>query len=126
MIILTKETARFRLRITITRLGNDMSVTLSGGDTPHIGAQALAIPYPSLDSSATTDASVSLIVVTGHKEDNLARNTAYTLATRFNCVASVSCGIHIDNATTQEINNILDVSNALLSEAIHSMEKQNI
>jgi hypothetical protein len=113
-----KETERFILEMVLVRMGRDLCVSLSGGDTPHIGAVALAVPHAGLSDPLKTDASVSLSTVTGHKEDELARKIAYRLAVKFNCTVSASCGIHIDNARKEEIFSILNAADAITDEAI--------
>lgn len=117
MISIEKTTKRFTLRMEILRMGKDLCVALHGGDTPHIGAVALAVPHPGIGDKNKTDASVSLLTVTGHKEDELARKIAYNLATEKDCTVSVSCGIHLDSATPKEIAEVLAVTDELLEEA---------
>lgn len=121
MIRIEKTTPRFTLKMSIERMGQDLNVSLYGGDVAHIGAVALAIPHSGLQDDEKVDASVSLLCVTGHKEDELARDVSHTLATAFHCTVSVACGIHLDNATPQEINEILKVSNQLLAQAIKDL-----
>ncbi|WP_432735000.1 hypothetical protein [Maridesulfovibrio sp. FT414] len=120
MLTLTRKTERFTLEMTLIRMGRDLCVSLFGGDTPHIGAVALAVPHSGIKDRAKADATVSLLAVTGHREDGLAREMAYGLATHFNCTVSVSCGIHLDNARKDEISDILKASDALLKEALSS------
>lgn len=121
MIRIEKATPRFTLKMSIERMGKDLNVSLYGGDEAHIGAVALAVPHPGLRDKEKVDASVSLLAVTGHKEDGLARNVSYTLAISFNCTVSVACGIHLENATLQEIEDVLKVSDQLLEQAINEL-----
>ena len=83
--------------------GRDINVCFGGGDTFHIGASALAVPRPSLADPAVVSASASVICVTGHKEDEAARQAALRLASKFNTKVNVTCGLHIDNATKNDI-----------------------
>ena len=83
--------------------GRDINICFGGGDTFHIGACALAVPRPSLSDSTKISASASVLCVTSHKEDEIARSAALKLAAKFNTRVSVSCGLHIDNATPQDI-----------------------
>ena len=83
--------------------GKDLSICIGGGDTFHVGAAALAVPRPSLENHNKISASASVICVTSHKEDQIAREAALRLAARFNARVSVSCGLHIDNATDGQI-----------------------
>ncbi|WP_415714286.1 hypothetical protein [Maridesulfovibrio sp.] len=121
MIRIEKTTPRFTLTMAIERMGKDLNVSLYGGDGPHIGAVALAVPYAGLRDSERLDASVSVLTVTGHKEDELARKIAHVLATVFNCSVSVSCGIHLENAVKQEIVDVLDAADQILAQAIEEL-----
>ncbi|WP_421900382.1 hypothetical protein [Maridesulfovibrio sp.] len=121
MIRIEKTTSRFTLTMTVERMGKDFNVSLYGGDGPHIGAVALAVPHPGLRDQEKVDASVSMLTVCGHKEDELARRISYALATAFNCTVSVACGIHLDNATPQEIKAVLEVSDQILGQALKDL-----
>ena len=123
MIVLERNTLRFSLRMHIICMGNDLCVSIGGGDKSHIGAVALAIPYHALNDCDKINASVSLLTVTGHKEDELARKVAYTLAAEFNCTVSVSCGIHLDNASILEINQVVGEADKLLGDAIVKLKE---
>ena len=56
--------------------GPDLCLCLAGGESPHIGAAALAVPRESLRGGGEPSASASVLCVTGHKEDELARDAA--------------------------------------------------
>jgi len=106
----TAQTLEFRvddgaysLEAALTFCGRDISVAVRGGTGPHIGAAALAVPRPSLDGSGKTSASASVICVSGHKDDCLARQAALALASRYGSVALVSVGIHVDGADSAAI-----------------------
>jgi len=99
--------------------GSSISVVFGGGTHYHIGAAALAIPRPSLADENQISASASVICVTGHKEDELARRAALMLASNFNCVVNVAVGIHLDNATREDISML--VSN--FNQALHEIER---
>ena len=118
LISLTRETERFSLTMSIVRMGSDLNVSLFGGDAPHVGAVALAQPHPGLRTPEKTDASVSVLAVTGHKEDRLAAKVAQTLASALDSRVCVACGIHLDNGSGQEIQTILRVADAILEEAL--------
>ena len=121
MIRIEKTTPRFTLTMTVERMGKDFNVSLYGGDEPHIGALALAVPHPGLRDREKVDASVSLLTVCGHKEDELARKISYALATAFDCTVSVACGIHLDNATPQEIADVLEAADEVLEQALSEL-----
>jgi gallate decarboxylase subunit D len=83
--------------------GEDLNICIGGGEVCHIGASALAVPRKSLADEGNKSASVSVLCVTGHKEDELARKTALELAALFQCKVNVTVGMHIDRATPKDI-----------------------
>lgn len=93
---------RISLRLRALRLGDDLSLTLTGGDREHLGAVALAAPQSGRDGSATA----SVLTLPGHREDLLARRLALHLAATLGIAVSVACGIHIDAPTRQELQDV--------------------
>jgi predicted flavoprotein YhiN len=98
-------------------VGADLVVTIGGGSRPHVGAVAVAQPRPSLKGDGTVSATASVIALLGHKEDELARWAALHLASRLNTTVVVTAGLHVDNATMEEII-ALDAEARRLVEAI--------
>lgn len=76
--------------------GRDLSVTLLGGERPHIGAVSLAFCQDG-------GVEVQTISVPGHREEALTADCARKLAAVLSCTVQVSGGIHIDCASSQEI-----------------------
>ncbi len=113
----TADNHRIPLVLEACRLGDDLNISLSGGDRGHIGAVALAQARPGLADPALTRASTSVITLCGHKEDLIAREIAERVAVEINGVVSVSCGIHVDNATRDQIESII-VSSRLLTDQL--------
>jgi len=95
-IELSRAKGRVSLRLTAVQAGADWVVAIYGGDRPHVGAVALA--YPS--NGAPLAQSLSL---PDHREGELAQATAATLASALGAAVSVSCGVHLDGATREEI-----------------------
>jgi len=83
--------------------GKDVSICIFGGDVPHIGAVAVAVQRKSLTGDGSDSASVSVICITGHKEDELARKIALRLSSKLLCNVTVSAGVHIDDASMDDI-----------------------
>lgn len=77
-------------------VGGDLSVTVTGGEMPHIGAAALAFWQ---DGAVTA----AVLAAPGHKEGELARACAESLCRATGRTTLVSCGIHIDGAEPREI-----------------------
>src|SRR5690554_2102879 len=65
-----------KLVLRVIEAGDDFNFVLTGGDAPHIGAAAVAVPRPSLLNSSVTSAVTSVFVLTGHKDDELAKPLA--------------------------------------------------
>ncbi|MDQ0204305.1 hypothetical protein [Pectinatus haikarae] len=83
--------------------GKDAILSIAGGDVPHIGAVAVAVPRKSLTGDGSHSASVSVICIAGHKEDELARSIALRLSALWFCNVTVSAGIHINDVEKEDI-----------------------
>lgn len=94
---------KHRVNAIVIICGTDLNVCICGGTHHHIGACALGIPRSSLKDRTKTSASVSVFTAVGHKEDDLARHATHHLTTIFGCRVTVSAGLHIDNATQEDI-----------------------
>jgi len=110
-----------RLILRIMEVGDDFIFVLTGGDAPHIGAIAVGIPRPSLADPSVTGASVSVFVLTGHKDDELAKPLAMEAARMLGRVVVAVVGIHVNAASQQEIAEIIRVGLELGQEALHSL-----
>lgn len=80
-----------------------VSVNLLGGDAPHVGAVAVAIPRASHARPAQRSATTSVLALVGHKDDELARSMASTLARRLAVTAVVAAGVHLRRAQPSDI-----------------------
>jgi gallate decarboxylase subunit D len=107
---------RHRVEAVIVFCGPDISVSFGGGESPHIGAVALGVPRPSLADASKPSASASVLCVTGHKEDEIVRAAALELATVFTCRVIVAAGLHVDNATAEDIRLLDENYGAVLFE----------
>ncbi|WP_425060435.1 hypothetical protein [Sporomusa carbonis] len=83
-------------------MGSQWNVAITGGKA-HIGAVALGIPRSSLADPGQASASVSVLTVTGHIDDEVARPAAHFLAKALKQIVVVSCGIHYDKITAEDI-----------------------
>jgi hypothetical protein len=106
------------LTLTATFLGQDLCVSLTGGDLRHIGAVALAQPYPSSKDPQRINASTSVITVCGHQEDRLACDLAEKITLHTLTRVSITCGIHLHEATNEQINQVIRISHRLVDELI--------
>ena len=95
-----------RVEVAAFSCGKDIVVVIEGGTRYHVGAVALAVPRPSIADPGKVSASASVLCVTGHKEDELARNIALQMASFLNCTVTVIAGIHINEANAQNISEL--------------------
>lgn len=93
----------------VQRCGNDIALTVCGGSLHHIGSVALAQPEDSSERQAT----VSVLCAYGHRDDEVARRMAKRIAGLLGCTVSASVGIHIDNASLEDIATIVKACDAL-------------
>jgi len=95
-------------------IGDDILVAIWGGERPHIGAVAAAQPRPSLKDSNVTSSSASVICYSGHKEDELAKKTAETIAADFNTNVVGTAGIHWDDLPEEGIRRVVENTEILV------------
>ncbi len=117
-------TGRTRVEAVVVSCGPDISVCFGGGEGPHIGAVALGIPRPSLADPSAPSASASVLCVTGHKEDELARTAALEFATALGCRVSVSIGLHVDDAARDDIVEMAQNHRIVLDRVIGLLRKE--
>lgn len=94
---------RYEIQIIAVPCGEDLAVTITGGTAPHVGAVAIGLGRLPDGRPMQYSAAVSVITVPDHKDDVVARMAAKMLADKQHANVTVSCGIHIDNATGQEL-----------------------
>lgn len=105
----------------VVPMGSDCSINICGGCAPHVGTVALAVPRPSLTGSGTS-ATVSVLNCTGHKDDVIACDVAKRVSSECGCVVTCTCGIHIDNATQHELEQLSTVGEVLAKKAIMQLK----
>ncbi|MCP4715408.1 MAG: hypothetical protein GY868_09840 [Deltaproteobacteria bacterium] len=84
-------------------VGTDIIVTIYGGNRPHIGSVAVAVPRPSLINAAKTSSTSSVYNFLSHKDEVIARLFADRLAAGLNCNTVVTAGVHIKNINDEDL-----------------------
>ena len=82
--------------------GEDLSVSICGGEREHIGAVSLAVYEPERDS-----ATVSTVTVFTHRDDRVSRRAAKFFSRALRCTVCVSAGVHIDAPAGGELETLL-------------------
>ena len=104
--IIEKELSYTKLIVKIFRIGDDIHITLQGGEKPHIGCVVLAVPRPSMEGNGTRSSTASVLNVTGHKDEILCRWLAEQMAARENAVTVCCGGFHMDHITKAQIREV--------------------
>jgi predicted transcriptional regulator len=97
---------KYKVKLTAFRSGEELTVIISGGEKPHIGAIAISIPRPSLKDSNKVSASTSVFTLVGHREDELSKQIAENITKVTEKVTVTIVGLHIDKATSQDIESL--------------------
>ncbi len=108
--------------LTYRFIGNDLHLFCYGGDSPHVGAVSLAIPYR--NASGTMSASVSTLTAPNHRDDAISQFLAVRLAKALGCVTLAVCGIHYENATKDLIQKIQATVDGLADELLQNMNRE--
>jgi len=102
---------------------SSISLNILGGDKPHIGSIIISYPRASLKYKNQTSVTTSTHNICGHKDDELGKPIAEMFAREFNLTTVVVIGIHIDNATNDEINMILKNTNHMANELLNKLKR---
>lgn len=105
----------------VVPMGQDYTICVWGGDTPHIGSVVMSVARPSLTGEGTGVTS-SVINGMGHKDEYVARKFAEATAVKYNCTAVCACGIHIDNITKEQLKEIADICDRLITQLMRKLQ----
>lgn len=117
-----KKQGRIEVHLEGSRVGKDLNLAIFGGDRPHIGAVAMSYPHPGLKHPDRHEVTTSVLTVTGHKEDLLARHAAHRIAAATGRTTSVCCGIHLEQITRQEIRTVQRLVDRLVDDLVTRLE----
>jgi gallate decarboxylase subunit D len=117
------EKGRIKINLKAHLIGDDLVVILSGGDKPHVGCVTLSVPRPSLANEHMISATTSTFNLIGHKDDEVARYVSHELAARLNKNVVLTCGIHIEQISVDEITAVLDLTKEITNRFIDSLIK---
>lgn len=97
---------RLKVRAFCQEIGQDLLLSIWGGNRPHIGALGVAIPRPSLKDPKRWSATSSNFTFVGHKEDILVKKVSERLAGRLKRNVVVVAGLHWDDLKASEIKRV--------------------
>lgn len=78
--------------------GEDLVVSVSGGEKPHVGAVSLAFPR----GKDRAD-NIGLLCAPGHRDDIPAHTLAKKLCARLGRTVCLTVGLHVDDAGADDI-----------------------
>jgi hypothetical protein len=111
----------YRIKAKVIFCGKDLVVICGGGTKYHVGAVSVAVSTTKLKDRTKSEATSSTIGIPGHKEDQIAREAALRLSTVFGVTAIVSVGIHITNASSDDIKKLIENFQKLLEQIIETL-----
>ena len=113
---LTKGEGRTKVSLSAYYLGSDLVACLYN-ENAHVGAVAVA-EYDHKEQRVST----SVITRLGHKDDSVAQKAAHSISKHTRKPVCVIAGIHIDNITGEEIDQILENASGLIDEFLSRIE----
>ena len=121
-MIFEREAGSHTIFLDVKEIGNDLLIAIYGGNAHHIGGAAVAYPTPSHYRDAMT-VSVSTMTLPGHKDYVVANTAAEKICKALETPTIVTVGIHYDNATKNDIEEIISVVDSLVQDAISHYQK---
>ncbi|MDA8216138.1 MAG: hypothetical protein M0Z94_00820 [Dehalococcoidales bacterium] len=109
---------RLRVEARALVVGGDLVVSIWGGTGPHVGAAALAVPYPSRERPGATSATSSVLTLLGHKDDQVAKAAAERLAAAHGRTVVVTAGLHVDRASADDIRALIAAADRCVEQLI--------
>ncbi len=106
----------YQVEALVVQVGTDWVVVVGGSQRYHTGAVAVGTAHPALKDPTHVESTASVITVTGHKEDQLARQAALTLAKQWQAAVTVTVGIHMDQAAPGDIERLVHHFHQLIED----------
>lgn len=116
----TKKVSRIEIILEVKKLGEDYLLTLTGGKE-HVGAVAVG-----LFDEKSGRASSSVLTLPGHREEQLALDSAKRVSKATGKTSVVVAGIHVDNISLEEIKEIVSTAEEMVENFIASCEKSDL
>ena len=66
-----REVCGYLLQVSVKKIGQDLLVSVEGGQKPHIGCVIQSVSRPSLTGDGSYSATSSVMNLTGHKDEYL-------------------------------------------------------
>lgn len=96
-----------------------MTVTVYGGDEPHVGAAAIGLLGLAWQIRKRLVLPLRFLHWWGHKDDEIAKPVAKILAAQLKKLIVVVVGVHLVSPTTEQINTVMDMIPEIAKEILH-------
>lgn len=116
----------YKLFAEATLVGSDLLVVIYGGDRPHIGSVAVAVPRPSLQNRGVMSATSSVYNLPGHKDQIIAQRVSEALASKLKRTVVVMAGFHRDGINEKGIKKVIENAETLAQKIHTSLEKLKV
>ena len=118
--------SKYQIELQAIHCGADYSVIICGGERGHVGAVALGCNESGINGHENRGATVSVLCALGHRDDEVVRWAAKYLATELKCNISVSAGIHVENASGEDIQCLLENCKAACRQFIANLQSTEL
>jgi len=116
----TRKVGRIEIILEAKKLGKDYLLTLTGGKE-HAGAVAVG-----LFDEKSRRASSSVITLPGHREEQLALDSAKRISRATGNTSVFVAGIHVDSISPEEIREIVSAAEEMVGSFINYCEKSEM
>lgn len=106
--------------VSVVAIGEDFSILVKGGKG-HIGGCVLSIPHPSMSDEKRISCTTSIMNVTGHRDGVILKTLSEALCRASGMTVSCTGGIHVDHATTEQIQEIQSAVEEIAEEIAKSV-----
>jgi hypothetical protein len=113
----------YKVTAEVKIIGDDLIISVWGGSKPHIGSISVSVPRPGLKDRTRMSSTSSVINLTGHKDEVVARKFSEQLSAKFKRNAIATAGIHIDDITDSQIEIIMHNISELCLDVINKLEE---
>ena len=117
---------KYKVKGILVLTSNGFIVLVLGGEDPHIGAVAISVPRSSLKDKNKISSTTSVYTLVGHKDDEIAKPNAERLAREFNELVVVIAGIHVNDATEEEIKILINNSEKMIEKILKKLKKYRL
>jgi hypothetical protein len=115
-IAVTDRTSGKEIIAVVVAAGEDLVVTVGGGEKPHVGCVVVATPVASRSKPGAWSASCSVLTIPPHKEEPIARAVASAAAAASGRVVVTTAGVHDDGLDRAGIEVYLELGERLAHE----------